>query len=177
MRGDVTARTGSASLGIFCVLLVVGLLIGRPALGAEEVVRIYDYKGFDTNGTLWVSGVITLRLDETVQIKGDWRLQIIPRDKLKLIGPQDGAGKIFGQLRGDIIFLNLNPGQLHNNIYLEGSGTGVNNAEIKGKWGHYGFEGKVIEGRFEMVRRPELPPPTPSPSTPPPPSPPAPKVN
>lgn len=138
-------------------LLLGGLLLGPGALGAEEIVRTYDYKGFDTNGVLRVSGVITLRLDDTVKIKGDWKLQVLHPDKLKESGPQDGAGKISGQVKEEGIFLNLNPGQIHNNIYLEGQVASTNNYAIKGKWGYYGFVGKVNSGTFEMVRK-EAPP-------------------
>lgn len=126
------------------------------ALGAEEV-RAYDYKAFDTNGVLRVSGVVTLRLDDPVKIKGDWKLQVLQRDKLKEAGPQDGVGKISGYAKEDGVFLNLNPDQLHNNIYLDGKGASANNLEIKGKWGYYGFVGKLNEGNFEMVRKADPP--------------------
>lgn len=139
----------------FAVRILIGsLLFCATAAGAEEVVRTYDYKGFDTNGVLRVSGVITLRLDDTVKLKGDWRLQVLQGDKLKEAGPQDGVGKVSGQLKEDGIFLNLNPGQIHNNIYLEGKVTSTNNSAIKGKWGYYAFVGKVNEGLFEMVQKP-----------------------
>lgn len=134
-------------------LQLVGLLFWGAASGAEEILRTYDYKAFDTNGVLRVSGVISLRLDGTVKIKGDWKLQVLHRDKLKEVGPQDGAGKISGQKKEDGIFLNLNPDQIHNNIYLEGKAASADNFEIKGKWGYYGFVGKVYEGTFEMVRK------------------------
>lgn len=143
--------------GLSLGILLGGLWFCWTALGAEEILRTYDYKGFDTNGVLRVSGVITLRLDDTVKIKGDWKLQVLHRDKLKEAGPQDGAGKIVGQLKEDSIFLNLNPGQIHDNIYLDGKVTSANYSEIKGKWGHYGFAGKVNEGAFEMVRKPAPP--------------------
>lgn len=138
-------------------VLIAGLLFCAATAGAEEVVRTYDYKGFDTNGVLRVSGVITLRLDDTVKLKGDWKLQVLQGDKLKEAGPQDGVGKVSGQLKEDGIFLNLNPGQIHNNIYLEGKVTSTNNSAIKGKWGYYAFVGKVNEGLFEMVQKPVAP--------------------
>lgn len=143
---------------MFSVGLVLGgLWLGATAVGAEEIVRTYDYKGFDTNGVVRVSGVITLRLDDTVKIRGDWRLQVLHSDKLKDYGPQDGSGKISGQVREEGIFVNLNPGQIQNNIYLEGQVTSTNNYAIKGKWGYYAFVGKVNGGNFEMVRK-ESPP-------------------
>lgn len=138
---------------VFFGIQLGGLLFCLAAFGADEVIRTYDYKGFDTNGNLRVSGVITLRFDGTVQIKGDWKLKVLHKDKLKEAGPQDGSGKISGQLKEESIFLNLNPHQLNNNIYLDGKVTDANNFEIKGRWGYYGFVGKLNEGNFEMVRK------------------------
>ena len=126
------------------------------AFGADEISTTYNYKGFDTNGNLLVKGVITLRLNKTIQVKGDWILQILDKNKLVELGPQDGSGKIVGQLKGDRIFLDLNPEQFENNIYLDGKVTRVNVFKISGKWGLYGFVGKLKEGKFEMVRKKDL---------------------
>jgi hypothetical protein len=128
------------------------------AFGANEISRTYNYKGFDTNGILLVKGVIILRVDETNKVKGDWKLQVLDKGKLKESGPQDGSGKIVGQLKGDSIFLNLNPDVFGDNIYLDGKVTKANIFKINGKWGHYGyFAGRLNEGNFEMVRKKDLP--------------------
>jgi hypothetical protein len=127
------------------------------AVGADDIARTYNYKGFDTNGNVLVEGVITLRLEETIQVKGDWKLQILDKNKYKELGPQDGSGKIVGQLKGDTIFLNLNPDQYENNIFLDGKVTKADVFKISGKWGLYGFVGKLNEGNFEMVTKKDLP--------------------
>ena len=122
--------------------------------GAGEISRTYDYKGFDTNGNLLVAGVITLRVDETNQVKGDWELRVLAKDRAKELGPQDGSGKLTGQIKGDSISLNLNPDVFGDNIYLEGKVSKADIFRITGKWGHYGYyEGKLSEGNFEMVRK------------------------
>jgi len=126
------------------------------AFGADAISRTYNYKGFDTNGNLLVEGILTLRTDETIQVKGDWKLQVLDQNKLKELGPQDGSGEIVGQLKGDRIFLNLNPDQYENNIFLDGKVTKANVFKISGKWGFYGFVGKLNEGIFEMVRKKDL---------------------
>ena len=132
------------------------------AFGAETISRTYDYKGFDTNGNLLVTGVITLLVDETNKVKGDWKLQILNRDRLKELGPQDGTGKIGGHLEEDHIFLNLNPAEFGDNIYLDGKVTKADIFKINGKWGHYGYyAGKISEGNFEMVRKEDTPKPAP----------------
>ncbi len=148
------SQTPKSKRAFYLGSLLGGLLFCATSVRAEEILRTYDYKGFDTNGVLRVSGVLTLRSDDTVKLMGDWRLQVLHTDKLKDYGPQDGKGKISGQLKEEGIFLNLNPGQIHNNIYLEGKVTSTNNAAIKGKWGYYAFVGKVKEGTFEMVQQP-----------------------
>jgi hypothetical protein len=138
-------------------ILLVCLFFSFAASGTNEVFRTYDYKGFDTNGNLLVSGVITLRLDGPTQVKGTWKLTVLNKDKLRELGPQDGSGKILGQLKDDSIFLNLNPDQFNSNIYLESKVARANMFQIKGKWGYYGFVGKLNEGNFEMERKPDPP--------------------
>lgn len=133
---------------LFCLLFCFA------AFGANTISRTYDYKGFDTNGNLVVRGTIILHLDGTDKVKGDWQLQILDRNRLKEFGHQDGSGKISGYLRNESIFLNLNPEGLGDNIYLDGKVTKADIFKIRGKWGRYGFyEGKVMEGHFEMARR------------------------
>ena len=124
------------------------------AWGANEISGTYDYKDFDTNGTLLVKGVITLRVDETHRVKGEWRLRVMDRNRLKELGPQDGSGKIGGQLKGENILLNLNPEVFGDNIYLGGKFTKADIFTISGTCGRYGYYlGKITEGNFEMVRR------------------------
>jgi hypothetical protein len=140
----------------FCRGLVLyGFLVCLAVSGAAEISRTYDYKGFDTNGNLLVTGVITVMVEDSVQVKGDWKLQILDRSRLKELGPQDGSGKILGLLTGDRIFLNLSPDEYENNIFLDGRVRKSNVFKITGKWGYYGFVGKLNEGSFEMVRRKE----------------------
>ena len=140
----------------FCLQLYC-FLFCLAAFGAGEISRAYHYKCFDANGVLLLEGVITLRVDETVQVKGAWRLQALDKNKLKELGPQDGYGRLVGQLKGDSIFLNLNPAEFENNIYLDGKVTRANIFKISGKWGYYGFVGKLNEGNFEMVRQNDAP--------------------
>ena len=134
-------------------ILLCGLLSWGATVFAGEISRTYDYKGFDTNGTVLVKGVVTLRFDDSVQVKGNWTLKILDKNKLKELGPQDGSGKVTGQTKGDTIFLNFNPDLYDNNIYLDGKVSTANIFRITGKWGYYGFVGKVNEGNFEMVRK------------------------
>jgi hypothetical protein len=136
-----------------CFGILYCFLFCLAAFGAGGVSRTYNYRGFDTNGNLLVAGAITLLVDESVQVKGDWKLQVLNRHRLKELGPQDGSGKIIGQFKGDGFFLNLNPDIHENNIYLDGKITGADIFKINGKWGYYGFEGKLFEGTFEMVRK------------------------
>ena len=62
-------------------LLLYVFLFGFAAWGATEISRTYIYRGFDTNGILVVKGVITLRLNDTDRVTGDWDLRILERDR------------------------------------------------------------------------------------------------
>ena len=139
----------------FCFGIALGcLLFCLAAFGANEISRTYGYKGFDGNGNLIVEGIITLRVDDTNKVQGDWKLQVLDRDQLKKLGPQDGTGKIGGQLKGDNIVLNLNPEVFGDNVLLEGKVTKADIFKINGKWARYGYyAGKMTEGNFEMVRK------------------------
>lgn len=132
---------------VYCFLYCIA------AVSAGEISQTYNYKGSDTNGNLLVEGVITLRTDETIQVKGHWNLKVLDKNKYHELGPQDGSGEIIGQLKGDRIFLNLNPDVYEDNIYLDGKVTKANIFKISGKWGYYGFVGKLNEGNFEMERK------------------------
>jgi hypothetical protein len=136
--------------------ILLGCLSFCLAAFSAEISRTYSYKGFDTNGTLLVTGVITLRVDDANKVTGDWKLQVLDKTKSKQLGQQDGSGKIGGKLNGGRIFLNLNPdpGDFGDNVYLDGTITTANIFKINGTWGHYGYyAGKIIEGNFEMARK------------------------
>ena len=140
-------------LGIlsFCVLFSLA------ARGADEISRSYDYKGYDSASNLVVQGTITLHVDDTNNVKGEWKLQILDRSRLRELGLQDGTGKLTGSLKGDTILLSLNP-QFGDNIYLTGTVTKADIFKINGKWARYGYyAGKMTEGNFEMVRKPDPP--------------------
>jgi len=141
--------------GFWLGMLLYCFLFCLAAFGAGEVSVAYSYKGFDTNGNLLVTGDITLRLDNTSKVKGDWSLQVLDRSRLKELGHQDGTGKITGTLKSDnSIVLNLNPDEFGDNIYLNGKVANANVLKISGRWGHYGYYGgKSSEGNFEMVRK------------------------
>jgi hypothetical protein len=110
------------------------------AFGAGEISVTYSYKGFDTNGSLLVTGDITLHLGDTSKVNGDWTLQVLDKSRLKELGHQDGTGKIVGTLKSDnSIVLNLNPEEFGDNIYLNGKVANANVLKISGKWGHYGY--------------------------------------
>lgn len=125
------------------------------AFGNGGISGTYVYQAFDANGNLLVRGVVTLRLDQTVQVTGSWKLQTLDKNKSREHGPQAGAGRIVGQSNGEKVFLNLNPDQYDNNIFLDGRKTTM--VKISGKWGYYGYAGKLNEGNFEMVRQQEAP--------------------
>jgi hypothetical protein len=156
MQTNHSIRLRSLKRAVGFGLLLCSFLFCFAAFGAGEISRTYQYKGFDADGKLVVQGTITLRVGETVKVTGDWKLRVLDKENLKKLGPQDGSGKIGGELKGGRIFLNLNPDphDFGDNIYLDGEVTQGDIFKITGKWGHYGYyAGKIIEGRFEMVRK------------------------
>ncbi len=139
-------------------LFLACLRLVGPTLGADDLSRTYDYRGFDAKTNLLVEGTITLLLNPSNRVSGNWTLQVFDKEKLKKIGKQDGVGQISGFVQKERIFLNLNPGVFGDNVYLDGRVSKLNLFKIKGTWGHYGwFVGKMDEGKFEMTRQKPAP--------------------
>jgi hypothetical protein len=158
MQTTTTKRLQITKSAIFFVIICFCFLLCVAAFGADEIVRKYDYKGFDTNGNLLVQGVVTMHVDESNKVSGDWNLQVLDRDRLHALGPQDGTGKIRGYLKDDRLFINLNPEEFGDNIYADGKVSKVDILTIKGIWTRYGYyDGKMFVGVFEMATQPEPP--------------------
>lgn len=117
-------------------------------LGAEQAV--YLYKGFDTNGVLVIKGILNLTISETNKISGDWHLQTTSSKTSDEIRNTTDSGKLGGTINDNKIYLNLNPGWSDNNVMLNGNVTTTN---ISGTWGHYGYAGLTIGGKFEAVKK------------------------
>ena len=132
------------------VVEICGLFLCVCCFAADQTQTTYLYKGFDTNGTLVVEGILNLGINTTNRVQGDWNLHEVKPNKMKPLGPQLGSGKLVGQTNGDKIDLNLNPGWADNNVLLDGQVTTTN---IFGTWGYHGFAGKIVGGKFEAAKK------------------------
>ena len=132
------------------VVQVCGLLLCVCCFGADQIKTAYRYKGFDTNGTLVVEGVLNLNINNTNRVEGDWKLHEVKPQNIKSLGSQIGSGKLAGQINKSKINLDLNPGWADNNVLLSGEVTTTN---ISGTWGYYGFAGEIVGGKFEAVKK------------------------
>jgi hypothetical protein len=132
------------------VVKICGLFLCVCCFAADQTPTTYLYKGFDTNGTLIIQGVLNLSINATNRVQGDWKLDEIQPVKGRKLGPQIGSGKLAGQITESKINLDLNPGWGDNNVLLTGQVTTTN---IFGTWGYYGFAGKIIGGKFEAVKK------------------------
>jgi hypothetical protein len=132
------------------VVKIYGLFLCVYCFAADQTQTTYLYKGFDTNGTLVVEGVLNFKHTNTNRVEGDWKLHEVKPKKIKTLGPQLGSGKLVGQMDESKIDLNLNPGWFDNNVRLNGRVTATN---LSGEWGYYGFAGKMIGGKFEAVKK------------------------
>lgn len=108
---------------------------------------IYKYGAFDSRGTIIVSGILSLTIDDKGTIAGTWTLEKIGSPLN--IGPQVGSGKLTGQQDGTIIYINFNPDYLDNNVLLTGK---FENRKISGRWTWVTIAGPFTEGEFEATK-------------------------
>ena len=129
-------------------LLVAAFLAAVCSYGAEPTA--YAYKGFDGKGAKVVEGVLNLQLNDTNTVSGDWDFHTVDSRVSDKIRKTTGSGKLVGTVKGKNISLDLNPGWADNNVILNGDITTTN---ISGTWGHYGFAGLMVGGKFEAVKK------------------------
>jgi hypothetical protein len=107
----------------------------------------YQYTGYDEGGARVVEGRLSLTAVEGERLKGSWELKQIGEPGR--IGPQVGAGELFGSVRGAEVLINLNPTMSDNNVNLRGK---VEGKRYKGTWTFNGFAGNISSGRFEATK-------------------------
>jgi hypothetical protein len=133
----------SFSWGCTDLLTSVG---GGDSDGIAPLSGGYSYSGYDENGTLLVSGHITIAVDDSSRITGTWQLKAVVPDPP--VGPMIGDGTLVGGIEGEMIYMDLNPGWVDNNVFLLGKRSG---RRIIGKWEYVGFPGVIATGSFVAV--------------------------
>ena len=129
-------------------LFVVAFSVCICSYGADQTA--YSYKGFDTNEVLVITGVLNLQINQTNKVSGNWSFHTAGLRVSDKIRRTTGSGKLAGAINGKKIFLNLNPGWSDNNVTLNGDVTITN---ISGTWGHYGYAGLMVGGKFEAMKK------------------------
>ncbi len=120
---------------------------GADSGGAVPLPGRYSYSAFGEQGTLLVSGHITIAIEDTSRITGTWTLKAEVPDPQ--VGPMIGDGTLEGYIDGETVYMNLNPGWADNNVFLLGKKAG---SRLAGTWEHVGFAGVIATGSFVAVR-------------------------
>jgi hypothetical protein len=103
----------------------------------------YRYSGYEDGGGLVVTGRITLSV-QTNAVTGTWTLrQAGPANGP--IGHQIGEGQLRGDLGGSQLAVDLNPGWVDNNVFLQGQSAGNT---WTGLWSYSTIAGSVNGGPF-----------------------------
>jgi hypothetical protein len=117
--------------------------------GPGGIPATYSYQAYNSAGNLLVVGTMKLVPADSSSIGGSWVLQqVLVSDK---VGPQVGTGKLAGTVSGKSVWMNLNPGWVDNNVFLQGT---IENGRISGTWMWSTFVGSTAEGTFEAVKKP-----------------------
>ena len=98
----------------------------------------FIYTAFDSAGVEILDGTLELYMESENAISGSWRFS-------------DGnSGLLEGRLSGNNFFLNLNPGYVDNNLYLNGR---LSESALQGTWEKIGFPGVLDRGTFVAIRQ------------------------
>ncbi len=137
----------------FLFLLMGGLIamtactrklpLDPPVAGPEGT---YSYAAFDSSGVAVVIGWFTLAQKDSSTYSGEWHFKQV-HESIP-IGPQVGVGELRGGMENDLLWLNLNPNMVDNNVFLNGT---ITDGAYAGRWGWSTFIGPTTGGRFEAV--------------------------
>jgi len=121
----------------------------RPQPGDTTLIGVYQYTGYDSTGSPLITGTLTFVCRETTSVSGTWAL-----NGPAGYGPQVGMGTFVGEIHGNVVGLNLNPGWADNNVVLNGE---MENGTYAGRWEWITFAGVTYTGNFTAVKRPSPP--------------------
>ena len=145
-------KTGMAIL--LCVLGLSALVGCRDeGTGIDERWLVvpagaYAYSAFDGDGRAIVKGWLTMEFSDTGTVSGRWHFDAL--SDRQDIGHQAGDGQLRGALVDTILYVDLNPGWIDNNVILYGT---MDDGTYRGRWDWVTFAGVTSHGKFEAVRR------------------------
>jgi hypothetical protein len=128
-------------LGSF-VLLIITLSGCSGTLDPAE--GYYSYQAYDQSGRLVVTGLLRFDKLDIDGVKGSWQMNNV--NGSERTGISEAFGVFEGFLKGDALYLNLNPGWVDNNVILQGMQT---SGGFEGDWAYIGFPGVLNQGKFK----------------------------
>ena len=135
---------------VIAISAICLVFIGCKKENAIEAIPLgaFEYKAYDTTGTLVVDGWFKLSIHDSAHIDGEWHFTKVndPRN----IGPQSGDGQLEGGFDREMLWINLNPGYVDNNVFLSGRYT---IEKYTGTWTWSGFPGVINQGTFAATNR------------------------
>lgn len=107
---------------------------------------MYSTTIFDAAGQSIASGYLAFNSewDERAQLEGEWSFSPM-QERDHINNPFTGTGHMEGTRHQDTLALNLHPGWVDHNLYLQGHFHGDS---LSGQWTWVGFPGIIDRGRF-----------------------------
>jgi hypothetical protein len=148
-------RFGSAAF-VLLLMLSVGCHEGGDVSGSESMpAGAMSYHGYDDSGRLVVVGWIHFDIADPsagppipLEFSGTWTLRALAAPER--IGPQNGSGVLAGRFTDSGVVVELQPGQVDNNVALNGTLSlgGPAPMRYEGVWRWMTFTGVRATGTF-----------------------------
>lgn len=140
-----------SKLEIILMLVSLLLIVNCEAIlkndeESNKPENLYDYTGYDSTGHKIVEGWITMNFQEESRITGEWKLEKTGESEK---GNQFGKGNLEGSYDTTHVWINLNPGIIDDNVYLNGE---LKNGTYQGSWFWGTFAGVSNHGTFKAVK-------------------------
>lgn len=134
---------------LFLSIIILALLNACMKENPAEAVPVgaFQYRAYDTNGTLIIQGWMTLNTSDSAHVRGEWHFNKVGNPSN--IGPHFGDDSLSGGFYQSRLSLNLNRQFADNNVILIGE---ITNLSFKGDWKWIGFPGQLNHGTFEAVK-------------------------
>jgi len=126
-----------------CLVLLLIALSGCSGT-LDPVGEFYNYQAFNQSGRLVVTGILRFDQLDIHGVKGSWQMKNV--NGSDRTGISETFGVFEGFLKGDALYLNLNPEWVDNNVILQGKQTG---SGFEGEWAYIGFPGVLNQGKFK----------------------------
>lgn len=139
-------------LGIFLLVVILAMgfyfcdksLLNPPT---DTPAGSYQYTARDSSGVAVVTGSFTLTPSDSDHYSGEWHFKQIHESIA--VGPQLGDGELQAGMQDDVLWINLNPNMVDNNVFLHGT---ITDGTYSGMWEWSTFIGPTTGGKFEAAK-------------------------